>query len=152
MRQGKCLERIIRIKSIEQEYRVAMIARGVQIAELTKNPSKLTDVGLEQVHFEKFRGNLDATYLVRIFAESETGLRDYWTHLSKRQSFARTYDMIQALSSRRKIDFREIKNVHDVRIYRNKLVHEEDIEARVIEIGEARKSLCVFFGKLPEDW
>jgi hypothetical protein len=152
MRPGKCLDRIIRMKAIEKEYQVAIVARDVLSSELGKKPSTLTDKGLEQVHFDNFRDNLDSTYLIRIFAEFETGLRDYWKYRLRRDTAARISDMIKSTSSRQKIDYQKVENVDDVRKYRNRLVHEEDSEARVVNVGDARKFLCIFFGRLPEDW
>ena len=152
MRPGSRLERIIRIKDIEKEYRVAVIARDVLAERLAREPSMLTEKGLEQVHFNRFRNNLEPTYLIRIFAEFETGLRDYWRRSPGKRSNPKVSDMIRSVGSTRKIDFRETSDVDAVRKYRNKLVHEEDSSTASVGIGEARKSLCIFFGRLPEDW
>lgn len=152
MKSGKCLARIVRIKAIEKEHQVALVARDTLSMILKKHPSRLTDHGLEQAHLDAFRDNLDATYLIRVFAEFETGLRDYWKQLPKKRPNARVSDMIRSISSSRKIDFQIMANVEVVRKYRNRLVHEEDSEAEGVEVREARKSLCLFFGRLPENW
>jgi hypothetical protein len=94
MRKGRRLDRIERMKSVEREYQVAIVARDTLIAALQSDPSTLTNEDLEYADFLALRKNLASTYLIRLFAEFE----------------------------------------------------------RAVEIGEARKFLCIFFGKLPEDW
>ena len=152
MRPGKCSDRIERIKDIEKEYQVAIIARRTLGDDLKKDPSHLKGNGLERSDFDRFGENLGATYLIRIFAEFESGLRDYWKSSLKRKTVPMVSTLIRSISSRRKIHFQEIEDVDDVRQYRNKVVHEEDLETRVVDLKEARKSLCAFFRRLPEDW
>ena len=152
MRTGKCSERIKRIKDVEKEYQVAIIARGVLGAELDKNPSTLRKEGLTRADFDGFTNNLQATYLIRIFAEFESGLREYWKALSKKKTRPQVSDLIKSISSKRKVDIKEIENVENVQNYRNKLVHDEQKEAQAVNIKDARKSLCAFVRRLPEDW
>ncbi len=152
MKPGKCSDWILRIKSIEKEYRVATLARDALDAELKKAPSTLVGKGLERLHFDRFSDNLDATYLIRMFAEFETGLRDCWKKRLKKRSIARVSDLVISISSKQRIDSQERENVEKVRRYRNKLIHEEDSEAETVDVAAARKLLCTFFGRLPEDW
>jgi hypothetical protein len=152
MRPGKCLDRIDRMRAVEREYRVAIVSRDHMAEALTKDPSILTKQELNRADFDALKGNLASTYLIRLFAEFETGLRDYWKSRSKKKIIPRVSDMIKSISSNRTIEHQEMENADNVRKYRNKLVHEEDSEARVVDVGEARKFLCVFFSRLPEDW
>jgi hypothetical protein len=92
------------------------------------------------------------TYLIRIFAEFESGLREYWKSISKKKTRPQVSDLIKSISSRRRADFKEIKNVENVQNYRNKLIHDEHSEAQPVDLMEARKSLCALFQRLPEDW
>src|SRR5690606_19020976 len=71
---------------------------------------------------------LEGTYLIRLFAEFETGLRLFWR--LKRDSHPGTEQLIDAIAARCKIDFRNLSAVHTVREYRNALVHERE------ELGE----------------
>jgi hypothetical protein len=152
MRPGMRTTRIERMKSVEREYRVAIVARDALIEALQADPSTLTNQGLEQADFLALRRNLDSTYLIRLFAEFETGLREYWKQRMRKTTVPRVADLITSISSNRDVHHRDMARVDEVRKYRNKLVHEEDSEAQVVEMREARKFLCIFFGKLPEDW
>ena len=152
MKAGKCLDRIVKIKAVEKEYQVAIIARDLLGAELKKRSALLTNEGLQSLHFDDFSDNLDSTYLVRMFAEFESGLRDFWKNHLKKKSVAKASDLVKAIGSHRKIDAQKIEDVDKVREYRNRLIHESDFGSEVVEIGEARRSLCIFFGRLLEDW
>jgi hypothetical protein len=152
MRPGKRVDRIDRMKAVEREFRVAIVSRDHLAGALAKNPSVLTKQNLNQADFEALKENLASTYLIRLFAEFETGLREYWKRRSKKKVIPRVSDMMKSISSSRGIDHQDMENADIVRKYRNKLVHEEDSEARVVDVGEARRFLCVFFSSLPEDW
>ena len=45
MKAGKCLNWIFKIKAVEKEYQVAVIARDVLGAEMKKRPALLTKEG-----------------------------------------------------------------------------------------------------------
>ena len=152
MKPGKCSDRIERIRDVEKEYQVAIIAQGVLDAELEKNPSTLRRKGLARSDFDNFTNNLGTTYLIRIFAEFESGLRQYWRSISKKKTRPQVSDLIKSISSRRRIDYQEIEDVENVQNYRNKLIHDEQKGAQPVSIKEARQSLCTFFRRLPEDW
>ena len=152
MRPGKCSARIERIKGIEREHQVAFLARHLLEAELKNDPSLLKGKGLERSDFDRFGEKLEATFLIRIFAEFESGLRDHWKSRLEKKTVPMVSAPIRSISSRRRINFQEIEDVEDVRRYRDKVVHEEDLETRTVDLKEARKSLCAFFRRLPEDW
>ena len=138
-----------RIKAVEREYACMRLGADRLLAQAAADPNilgagiRLRDVG----HAAE---NLKGTYLTRIFAEFETGLRRYWGTI--RESHPRMEDLVDSVASRHKIpdDFRH--DVHLVRNYRNSLVHEREEETPPVGIGEARSHLCKFFARLPPDW
>ena len=152
MRPGKCRTRIERMKSVEREYQIAIASSDALTEALRRTPSLLTDRGLVRADLDAQVENLASTYLIRLFAEFETGLRDYWATLKNRKKNIPGRGMIDSLSSARIVDDRIRQNVHAVRKYRNSLVHEDDSQADPVGITEARRSLCLFFGRLPDHW
>ena len=90
--------------------------------------------------------------MIRLFAEFETGLRDYWTNGLQRNPDTRVRDLIESLAASRTILDAVRTNAHAVRKYRNRLVHEEDAVADPLGIKDARGYLCRYFGFLPENW
>ncbi|OYV95950.1 MAG: hypothetical protein B7Z73_01610 [Planctomycetia bacterium 21-64-5] len=75
------LERIVRIA---QEYLAADTAAELLAAELKAHPNYGEARGWSARAGGDVVENLPATYVVRIYAEFEAGLRDYWqTHLGQ---------------------------------------------------------------------
>jgi hypothetical protein len=98
------------------------------------------------------RGRLEGTYIIRLFAEFETGLRLFWPTARGTDPPARTRDLIDGVAATRRVPNGERLNAHAVREYRNFLVHERDEEVVPISIVEARGYLCRFFAFLPPTW
>lgn len=94
--------------------------------------------------------NLEATYLIRLFAAFETGLRSYWQ--SVRPTVPPVKDLIDSVTARREISLDSRDEVHQVREYRNSLVHETDEEIEPVTLADAQSRLSRFFSKLPFEW
>jgi len=101
-------------------------------------------------------GQPEATYLIRLWAEFETAIRSYHRSLTRdRVDPLRTSDLIEAVGGSRR--GRQIAGpiriaVHEVRRYRNALVHARDNPPRSIGLGEAKQRLGRFLGHLPDEW
>ncbi len=78
--------RIERIVAVQREYCVALAAVGLLESELRQNPSFGEGAGWSMADARALGDNLEATYLIRLYAEFEVGLRDYWRNYLKRES------------------------------------------------------------------
>ncbi|HUY90968.1 MAG TPA: hypothetical protein VMV10_19685 [Pirellulales bacterium] len=87
---------------------------------------------------------------MRLFAEFETGARQYWDVTWGTD--IKTHDLFEALAARRSIPDTDLENAHLVREYRNSLVHEREDQPEPLEAAAARKYLCTFFSYLPVQW
>src|SRR5688572_17608537 len=120
-------EWLSRIKAVEREYVAIRQATERLIAHAQADPTVLKgDLRYREIVFAFDR--LEGTYIIRLFAEFETGLRNYWS--SKWRSFPKTATLIESTAARCEIpDLRRVQ-VHSVREYRNALVHEreEDVD------------------------
>ena len=94
--------------------------------------------------------NLEGTYIIRLFAEFETGARQYWA--ANWDTDPKTVDLLSGLAARCKIPDTQRDNAHLVREYRNALVHEREEEPEAVPIAVARSNLCHFFSFLPPRW
>jgi hypothetical protein len=117
-----------------------------------RDPSALDAERLKFVDYHNFRTRLEATYLVRIFAEFEAGSREAWRSSFRRTSHPRTRDLIDSLAALCRINRTWLNRVHEVRAFRNALVHEGGGDAARVGIDEARGHLCRFFSRLPHQW
>ena len=142
-------EWLSRIKSAERELASVQLATSRLLADAEQDPGilrknlRIRDVRLAVEH-------VDATYIVRLFAEFESGLRSWW--LVERATEPRTEDLINGVAARRRIADDLTTDVHSVRDYRNSLVHERDEFSKPIVPDEVRRRLCRFFAFLPLRW
>ena len=75
---SKRQQRLKRIAAIEQEYLAAATAADWLAKQLKADPSFGDQYGWEGRGGLDFSENVETTYIVRIYAEFEAGLRDYW--------------------------------------------------------------------------
>ncbi|HZK82436.1 MAG TPA: hypothetical protein VFC46_15245 [Humisphaera sp.] len=94
--------------------------------------------------------NLEGTYIIRLFAEFESGAREYWD--AKWATDPKAVDLLDGLAARCRIPVMQTDSAHSVRDYRNALVHERDNKPDVVPIDKARSYLCHFFSYLPPRW
>jgi hypothetical protein len=138
-----------RIKSIEREYGSVRLAVDRLLSQVRFDPTILNSgIALRDIVYAA--ENLEGTYFVRLFAEFETGVRNYWKTF--RDTHPRMEDLVNSLASRHKIPFNLTVSVHIVRNLRNSLVHEREDVTETVTIGEARKYLCKYLARLPSDW
>ena len=138
-----------RIKKVEREFLAAQQAGTVFLDQVQRDPTILLgDVRMRDVRaMVEF---LEGTYLIRLFAAFEAGLRTYWETI--RGTPARMRDLIDSIAAQRGVpdDLRD--SVHVVREYRNSLVHEAGETTEEVALGIARSRLLTFFSRLPERW
>jgi hypothetical protein len=138
-----------RIKAVEREYRAIRQATNRFQEDARRDPTILKgDVRYRDI--DRASVNLDGTYVIRLFAEFETGLRQYWDRV--RGTNPRTHDLLEGLAAMCGIPDEQRDRAHDVREYRNSLVHEREDEVGPIPIDECRGYLCRFFSFLPHEW
>ena len=143
--------RLERICAVEREYRTASIATAILGSQLRADPSALNVHRLRFQDFTKLTDNLEPTYLIRLFAEFEAGLREAWTMFYGRSGRIRTSDLLESAAARCLIPQDRLDGADAVREYRNSLVH-ETAPAVGIDLAEAKKHLCRYFAYLPLDW
>jgi hypothetical protein len=140
---------IEKIKSIERDYLSTRLALDRLLHEARRDPTILTG-DLEPQDIVKASGRLEATYLIRLFAEFETGLRLFWTTI--RDTEPPTQHLLDGIAARCDIPAARLAGAHAVREYRNSLVHERDEEVIPIPIDQVRSHLYRFLAFLPPTW
>ena len=138
-----------RIKAVEREFLAMRQATDYFLQAALSDPTIL----LENVlHREIIRAaqHLEGTYIVRLFAEFETGARQYWE--ANWPSYPKTVDLLNGLGARCGIPDTPRDHAHLVREYRNHLVHERKGQPAAVSMAVARGYLCHFFSFLPRQW
>jgi hypothetical protein len=145
-------EWIIRIKHVEQEYNIATLAISL-LAERIRNDPTLLPEGIQQKDIERTAEGFVTTYLVRMFAVFEAGLRRYWHEGLKRDTHPPMRDLLDGITSTRSIDHPFLEAAHRVREFRNSLVHDQDDEPEeTFTIEQSRRHLTRYFSYLPPHW
>ena len=139
-----------RIKAVEREHSAVRQAAD-HFRETTASDPNILRGDLRHRDVVAASNNLEGTYVIRLFAEFETGARQYWSAIWNTEP--RTVDLLVGLAARCYIPYEQLENTHAVRKYRNSLVHErDDDDIEVVPIPEARSHLCRFFSFLPIHW
>lgn len=138
-----------RIKAVEREY--LAIRRAVdRFLGSAKVDSSILGKDLSVKDVVDASAHLEGTYLTRLFAEFESGLRQYWATQNATQP--RMADLLNGLAARRLIPDPQRDGCHSVRDYRNTLIHEREDEAAEVGLATARGYLCRFMSYLPPEW
>lgn len=139
-----------RIKAVEREFVAIRIAVDRLQLEVARDPAILRG-RVEPRDLTRASEALEGTYLTHMFAEFEMGLRLFWATL--RDTNPRAVDLLNSIAAQRGIPDDRRDEAHEVREYRNSLVHErEDEDIDPISLTAARSRLCTFFSFLPLEW
>lgn len=148
-------QRIEWIAAVAKEYLAAKSAADLLRTQLQADPNYGSNRGWEARDGVAFEANLESTYIVRLYAEFEAGLRDYWENHLKRTTHPPMVQLLTSLADQRFSSDR-VEDADAVREFRNFLVHDESGEAppemRTFSVAEAKTHLCYFFGRLDPDW
>ena len=149
---SKRQDRIGRILAVEREYLAAAVALVLLAERLDADPAFLAKYDLRSRDARNLQANLEGTFVIRLCAEFESGLRDAWQNAFGRDTHPPLRDLLTALAARRLVPQDWLDRADAVREYRNALVHEGNPEAVAIPIAEVRGRLCRFFSRLPWEW
>ena len=148
-------EWIDRLKFVEREHRVVASAIARLQLAILEGLARTPD-GTSPRDVVAAGENLETTYLVRLWAEFETALLSYYRDLTgDSEARIKATDLVNTLAGVRRgraIADEVRAAVHEVREYRNSLVHERTDPAPPVGLVEARSRLNTFLGKLPEQW
>ncbi len=150
-------ERLDRIEGVAKEYLAARSAAELLERKLQDNPSFGVPFGWNKRYGNEFRANLEGTYLVRMFAEFEAGLREYWTTYEGETSRPGMSQLVrEALAVRRRIPADMVDNALKIVYLRNYLVHEIDDATRDEPVSYpfevAKGYLRAYFYRLNRQW
>lgn len=108
----------------------------------------------EQITFAQLElcaRHLHVTYLLRLFAEFEGVLRDYWLNGRKRPTEPQMADLMNSIAAYCFMNADDVQDAHEVRAYRNDVIHERAIDAR-LDFHTCRSRIARFVRWLPKTW
>ena len=138
-----------RIKGVEREYLAMRQAADRLIVEVAHDPDILKrDVKPRDLDIASEL--LEITYVIRIFAEFEAGLRQFWS--TTRKTRPPTEVLIDRIAALRSVAEAVLMKAQEVRDSRNGFIHAREGRIEAIPIADIRSHLCQFFGHLPNEW
>lgn len=144
-----------RVKAVAREYDIARLA----VERLTGDVAAgdfVIRLPLRDRDLLATADQLEGTYTVRLYSVFEAALRSFW--VTRSQTEPRAVDLIKSLTARLHVPDDWAKEVHEVREWRNQLVHDldEPEERRgviaPISLTNVRERLQKFLSRLPEEW
>jgi hypothetical protein len=144
--------RIQRVRNVYEEFLAATVALELLEEKMNSNPSYLSRKEIRGRVVRELRDHLEATYLVRLFAEFEAGLRDIWKKKWLRSTEPPIKALIQVAGSRQVVPQDWIEETQLVRDYRNDVVHEGGSNVEPVSLADSLKHLSRFFSMMPGQW
>lgn len=148
--------RIERISAVLQEFRAAKTASDWLATQMKADSRYGFDHGWEPRAGTAFVENLEATYIIRIYAEFEATLRDYWLTYWKQATRPKMYQLVNKAIPDQRFSEDVVDNADDVRLYRNFLVHDIEDEPgealATFSVPQAKSHLCAYIARLDPTW
>jgi hypothetical protein len=95
--------------------------------------------------------NLELTYVLRLFATFEAILREFWLNGVGRTTEPDLRPLIDSIGRRRSMDAATLATTHDVRDFRNRIMH-QNVQVLRFDFGQCAKSLGAYLSWLPVQW
>ena len=143
--------RIDAINSIQRQYQSALQAIRLLRAEAEKETEFAQQHSLQQDVLHDTETHLEETFIIRMFAEFESTLRAYWDQWMKRSTRPPIGQLIDSVTP----NFTPqdwLDRVHEVREYRNMLVHEDTVAGTIFTLAECHERICRFLNQLDHKW
>lgn len=140
-----------RLKEVLRNYETALRTVEVFRRLAASNPDLLFDNDLSLREIDDVLHQLGVLYFTRLYACFESALRHFW-RCEVRNTRPSTEVLIDSIAARRGVSQDALDDVHDVREFRNYLIHEDYSPSRQFTIQEASKCLHMFISRLPETW
>lgn len=139
-----------RIREVEREHAAIRFAADHLLRSIHEG-SKTLEANLKRLDVQRASGRLQGTYIIRVFAEFEAGLKRF-LRARKIKVPRNAKPLIDRVAARTGIAGDPLTNAHAVRRYRNKLVHSLEDDIDPLTMREVTRYLCTFFARLPPIW
>lgn len=140
------------IHGVSDEYDASRAALALAVRRTREAPSDRDHEldTIEPAHLARAANNLEATYVVRLFAEFEAVLRDYWGALRPGKR-VRAEVLLQRVGELENMPEDWVADTHEVRDLRNNIVHHRATVV-VHSYQQCRTWLARFVSMLPQRW
>ena len=151
MKRAEAYDRLDRVC---EEFRAARFSLAETRRSVHARPEMLLGRSQAKVTIgtlQRCDANLDVTYLIRLFAEFEAALLDYWRKGLRRATRPSANTLIDRIAAARRTNTAARRGADKVRDYRNDVVHDQT-QARPLSFEDCLSGLNCFLSWLPPKW
>src|SRR6266566_5303892 len=112
-----------RVKAVEREYTAMRFMTDSMLKSLEEQTLELEE-GLKRLDITRSSERLEGTYTIRLFSEFEVSLKAFLRAQRLRRVPRDAKPLIDRVATHVRFSGPILNNVHEVRLYRNRLVHE----------------------------
>jgi predicted RNA methylase len=147
---SEALDWITRVGAVEREYKMVRLAMDRLRQQAMNAPHILTgDQRFRDIDATADR--LEGTYIVRVFSEFETALKQF-LRAKKLKVPSKAESLINKVRDKVDISTDHADNVHQVRDYRNALVHDRVRPVVPVTMRDSTRRLNTFLSWLQRTW
>jgi hypothetical protein len=148
------VEAFKKLADVRDGYETARQALSIALrAVQSPSPVQLGNApqGITRHNIRQCAANLEITYLVRLFAEFEAILRDYFVSGWKRRTRPQMERLMDSIGTHCNVIANDLRDAHEVRNYRNDVIHNH-LRHPNLNFAECRSRLGRFVRWLPRRW
>ena len=119
--------------------------------EHVRIPLEAKAAGVTEGMLQRAASNLEITYLVRLFADFEGILRDYWENGMGRTTEPPMQQLLDAIAADRTMNAADLAAAHAIREFRNDVIH-ESLRLRRYTFAFCVRCLGSYLRWLPQTW
>ncbi len=139
------------IKQVKTDHDTALETVNLVVKLVVEQPKYLDDHHLSLPELRSLAQGLHDLYFVRMFACFESSLRHYWRTEIK-DSKPSTKQLLSSIAGRHSVPQDVLDRVHEIRDFRNYLIHEEHEVRMRFTIKQASGYLNEYLSRLPREW
>jgi len=146
-------EAFSRLDTVQDELEAARFALNLLQRALAQGEGVLAaDSSIRPSHVRNCAKNLETTYLLRLFAEFEAVLRDYWAAARRRSRRTQMEILINRVAILCAIPEEVMVRAHKVRDYRNEALHNKKRTTEAMSFANRKSRLGQFLSFPPVRW
>jgi hypothetical protein len=107
--------------------------------------------GVTETELLRCAQNLESTYVLRLFSTFEAILRDFWLNGVRRNTEPEMRRLMNSVATRRGVNADDLALAHQIREYRNNLIH-ENLAAGRFDFYQCLRGLSLFLRWLLIEW
>jgi hypothetical protein len=142
------------LRRVRDELDSGRFAIGHALAQWNINATLINAAlrgGITESDLQRCATNLEITFVLRLFSEFEATLRDYWLHGLKRRTEPGMFDLMESIARSRTMNDNDLALAHEIRDYRNDVIHESLRDAR-FDFPDCLRGLGRYLRWLPLTW